>query len=292
MLPNLNGLKAFEAAGRSLNFRAAADKLAVTQGAVAQQVRALESQLGVNLFVRKSRGLAFTAAGRAFHARIVDAFETIRQASSSLRPEQDKVTISVTPTFAAKWLIPNLGDFNASHPDIDLRILATEAMSSFRADGIDLAVRQGSKTLNASLESRLLFENEIVAVASPQRAGTNTQPLSSDAIAGMPKLHDGHNLWPAFLAQLRVKDRSGRGIRLNQTALAIDAAIGGQGAALASRFLVERDIEAGRLVQLTEAQLTNSSAFHLIARKGQHRTKAVERVMHWLQSRAQPDGGN
>ena len=104
-LPPLNGLRAFETAGRRLNFRMAADELGVTQGAVAQQVRQLEAHLGLPLFERLPKGLAFTSSGRSYHAQVSAAFEELRNATNNLKPEPGKVLISVTPTFAAKWLI-------------------------------------------------------------------------------------------------------------------------------------------------------------------------------------------
>ena len=134
-IPPLNGLRAFEVAGRHLNFRAAAEELGVTQGAVAQQVRQLEAQLGIPLFERLSKGLAFTSSGRSYHGRVATAFEELRAATATLRPEPGRVLVSVTPTFAAKWLIPNLPDFSATHPQIDLQILATEKISNFHGAG-------------------------------------------------------------------------------------------------------------------------------------------------------------
>jgi LysR family glycine cleavage system transcriptional activator len=141
-LPPLNALRAFDAAGRHLNFRAAADEMGVTQGAVAQQLHLLEAHLGVPLFDRLPKGLAFTSPGRGYHTKVAAAFTDLRSATDILRPEPGKVLVSVTPTFAAKWLIPILPEFSAAHPEIDLRILATEKVSSFYGDGIDLAVRQ------------------------------------------------------------------------------------------------------------------------------------------------------
>ena len=175
-LPPLNGLRAFEAAGRYLNFRAAADELGVTQGAVAQQVRGLEDHVGMPLFERLPKGLAFTAAGRGYHVRIAEAFTTLREASAVLQPQTAKVLISVTPTFAAKWLIPHLPDFTARYPDIDLRILATEKVSSFHADGIDLAVRLGEPPFGAVLEAHLLFRQEIVAVVGTSASAKRRWP--------------------------------------------------------------------------------------------------------------------
>ncbi|RWF15024.1 MAG: LysR family transcriptional regulator, partial [Mesorhizobium sp.] len=140
-LPSLNALRAFEVATRHLNFRLAAEELRVTQGAVAQQVRGLEAELGLKLFERQPRTLALTEAGRGYVANVRRAFELIAEATEALRPEPQHITISVTPTFASKWLIPRLPDFTAAHADIDLRIVASDRMANFQTDAVDLAVR-------------------------------------------------------------------------------------------------------------------------------------------------------
>lgn len=281
-LPPLNALRAFEAAGRHLNFRAAADELGVTQGAVAQQVRGLEDHVGMPLFERLPKGLAYTAAGRGYHARVAEAFATLREASAVLQPQPEKVLISVAPTFAAKWLIPHLPDFTANHPDIDLRILATEKLSSFHADGIDLAVRLGEPPFGAAIEAQLLFRQEIVAVASPGLLAEHPNPLDATEIGAVPKLHDTHDLWPSFLRLCGVTRSRGRDIRMSQTALAIDAAMAGQGVALASRFLVAADLEAGRLVQAVPQVLRAQGDYFLLARRGTKRTEAAEKAYRWL----------
>lgn len=193
-LPPLNALRAFDASGRQLNFRLAAEELGVTQAAVAQQVRLLESRLAVPLFERLPKGLAFTAAGRGYHAKVATAFEDLRAATEQLQPQPQSVLISVTPTFAAKWLIPNLPGFTAAHPGIDLRILATETVSSFHGDGIDLAVRQGRPPFGASLDAVRLFQQEIVAVASPDLLAGLDRPIDGKTLAELPKLHDTHDL--------------------------------------------------------------------------------------------------
>lgn len=289
-LPPLNALRAFEAAGRHLNFRAAAEEMGVTQGAVAQQVRLLEAHLAVPLFDRLPKGLAFTPSGRGYHARVAAALDDLRSATEVLRPEPGKVLVSVTPTFAAKWLIPNLPEFSAAHPDIDLRILATEKVSSFHGDGIDLAVRQARPPFGASLDAVRLFRQEVVAVASPQLLQGRGLPLDAAALAGLPKLHDAHDLWPAFLKAMAVEDRGGHGLRLSQTALAIDAALSGQGVALVSRFLAARDLAAGNLVQVTPEALAGKQDFYLLAQRPPKRSPAAETVLQWFASKAAPDG--
>lgn len=229
-LPSLNALKAFEAASRHLNFRLAAEELGVTQGAVAQQVRSLEAELGVRLFERLPRTLALTGEGRSYRADIRRAFEIIAQATGELRPQPVRLTISTTPTFASKWLIPRLPDFTARYPDIDLHILATERMSSFQADGVNLAVRYGRPPFGPGLATGLLFEQSIIAVGSPMLFSNRQLPKTSDELAGHTLLHDAHNFWPEFIEKHRGKleQTTFKGIRFSQTSHAIEAALAGK----------------------------------------------------------------
>lgn len=288
-LPPLNSLRAFDAAGRRLSFRAAADELGVTQGAVAQQVRQLEAHLDMVLFERVPKGLMLTSAGRSFHFRVAEAFADLRSATAELKPEPNKVLISVTPTFAAKWLIPNLPDFTATHPNIDLRIMATEKVSSFHSDRIDLAVRQGSPPFGASLDVRLLFKQSLIAVASPKFEGQGDDPLDTATLAKLPKIHDSHDLWPSYLEHLGVKDQSSRHLRLSQTSLAVDAAIAGQGVALVSRFLVAHDLEASRLVEVGAAWDAGGSDFYVLMPRTSKNKEPVVKVMMWLSARSAED---
>jgi len=281
-LPPLNGLRAFSAAGRHLNFRAAAEELGVTQGAVAQQVRGLEDHLGLRLFLREPRGLAFTEEGRVYHAAVARGFAMFADATAALRSAPARVTISVTPTFASKWLIPRLAEFTQAHPGVDLRITATERVASFHADGIDLAVRQGVPPFGASLRADLLFAQEVIAVCAPHLISGN-RPIDLRALT---LLHDTHDLWPRF------SDKSDshaatltRGLRFNQTTLSIDAALAGQGVALASRFLVQRDLDAGRLVRPVEHVFEGEADFYLLSPR-QGASAACLRVRDWLRDMA------
>lgn len=281
-LPPLNGLRAFEVAGRCLNFRAAADELGVTQGAVAQQVRQLEAHLGVQLFERLPKGLTLTSPGRTYHVNVSAAFEALRSATDHLKPEPGKVLVSVTPTFAAKWLIPNLPNFSAKHPEIDLRILATEKVSSFHGDGIDLAVRQGEPPFGASLNAQLLFRQEVIAVAAPSLVSGQVLPVDAQAMSYLPKLHDAHDLWPEFLKVQNIEDKGGHGLRLSQTSLAVDAALFGQGVALVSRFLVAADIAAERLIQITPETMSGKQDFYLLAARKSKHNSAIDAVITWF----------
>lgn len=283
-LPSLNGLRVFEVVTRHLNFRLAAEELGVTQGAVAQQVRGLEAELGLKLFDRQPRTLALTEAGRSYVANVRRAFELIAEATEALRPEPQHLTISVTPTFASKWLIPRLPDFTAAHPDIDLRILATDRISNFQTDAVDLAVRYGRPPFGPGLDVDLLFEQVMVAVGSPLLIEKLGSPAQSEAFARYALLHDAHDFWPQFLEQVFPEGAPAapKNIRFNQTAHAIEAAIAGQGLALASRLFVEGDIRDGRLTRLFAVEMRAGADFYAVSpRKPRHAT-SVAAVRGWL----------
>jgi LysR family glycine cleavage system transcriptional activator len=283
-LPSLNALRAFEVATRHLNFRLAAEELRVTQGAVAQQVRGLEAELGLKLFERQPRALALTEAGRGYVANVRRAFELIAEATEALRPEPLHITISVTPTFASKWLIPRLPEFTAAHPDIDLRIVASDRMANFQTDAVDLAVRLGRPPFGPGLSADLLFEQEIVAVASPLLVEKLGATDGAESLARYPLLHDAHDFWPRYL-ELAFPGHvptAAKNIRFNQTSLAIEAAIAGQGLALASLFFVEDDIASGRLVRPIPAVLAASSDFYVVSPRKPRHPAPVAAVRGWL----------
>lgn len=280
-LPPLNALRAFEASGRRLSFRAAADELGVTQGAVAQQVRALEEHLGIALFQRLARGLALTSSGAAYLVDVSRAFDTIAESTGQLLVRPDMVTISVTPTVAAKLLIPRLAELHAALPGVELRTVATEALSDFDRDQVDIAVRLTRRPFPADQEARLLFRQELVAVASPHLVGGQALPLSIEQLRTLPLLHDAQDQWPAFLQS------SGKlpGAAFNQTTLALDAAMAGQGVALACRAFVAADLAAGRLVQVTQASAVMQTDYFLVRKRSPPPRKAAQAVWDWCAKR-------
>jgi len=287
-LPSLNGLRVFEVVTRHLNFRLAADELGVTQGAVAQQIRGLEAELGMKLFDRFPRTLALTETGRSYVTNIRRAFELISEATETLKPEPLHLTISVTPTFASKWLIPRLPDFTAIHPNIDLRILASDRIANFQTDAVDLAVRYGRPPFGAGLNAELLFDDVIVAVGSPLLVEKLGLPLQNDNFTRYPLLHDAHDFWPQFLelAFPKGSPTAAKNIRFNQTSLAIEAAIAGQGLALTSTFFVEDDIASGRLLRVLPTELMIDKDFYVVSPRKPRHPASVTAVRAWLSKAA------
>ncbi|HCN44730.1 MAG TPA: LysR family transcriptional regulator [Pseudomonas sp.] len=287
-LPSLNALRMFEVVARHLNFRLAAEELGLTQAAVAQQIRGLEASLEIRLFERLPRGLGLTDAGRAYSASIRSALAMIDEATRLLRPESSHLTVSVTPTFASKWLIPRLGGFAEGNPEIDLRLLATDRLSHFHTDGVDIAVRYGQPPFGGGLNTELLMEQRVVAVASPSLLAEKGTPQTFEALQGFVALHDAHHYWPLFVAALFPDHPSptARNLRFNQTSLAIEAAIGGQGIALASHAFVKDDIAAGRLAQVFDQDLRLDKAFYLVWPRKAQQSPVLQVVKQWLKEQA------
>jgi LysR family glycine cleavage system transcriptional activator len=276
-LPPLNALRAFEVAGRKLSFRAAADELGVTQGAVAQQIRLLEEHLGLALFKRLPRGVALTPQGAVYLAGVSRAFDTLSEATGQLLRRADTVTISVTPTFATKLLIPRLAELGAAVPGVELRTLASEVIADFDRDGVDIAVRLTRPPFPSTLEARLLFRQDLVAVASPHLVGGMPLPLDAARLRGLPLLHDAHDHWPIFL------QATGKlpGAVFNQTTLALDAALAGQGVAIVARAVVMADIAAGRLLQVAQSSQTTGLDYYLVRKRGAAPAKTLDAVWNW-----------
>lgn len=276
-LPPLNALRAFEAAGRRLSFKAAADELGVTQGAVAQQVRALEDKLGFALFLRQRRGVLLTDRGHAYFAEVHRAFVQLIEATDVALSRKRVVTVSVTPTFASKCLIPNLPRFATEHPDIELRVMATDAISDFDRDGVDLAVRLTRPPFPLGLATEFLFSDMIV-VASPDLVANFSLPLAAEDIARFSLLNDGQANWAPLLGEHTARAE----LHINQAALAIDAAASGQGLAMANPIFLADALRTGRLVQVVNDVVKTDLGYYLVVPKRTRDDQAIVTVSRWI----------
>lgn len=209
------------------------------------------------------------------------AFDTLGDATGRLLEQPDSVTISVTPTFAAKLLIPRLNELNTALPGVELRTVATEALSDFDRDQVDIAVRLTHLPFSSRLEARLLFHQELVAVASAYLVKGLPLPLTGEQLGELPLLHDAHDHWPMFL-------RTGgklSGAVFSQTTLALDAALAGQGVALACRAFVAGDLEAGRLVQVTNETMIKEPSYFLVRKRSNLPLAPRDAVWDWCVAR-------
>ncbi|PSL19377.1 LysR substrate-binding domain-containing protein [Shimia abyssi] len=287
-IPPLNSLKAFEASGRHLNFRLAAEELGVTQGAVAQHVRSLEKMLKIKLFERMPRGLSLTNEGRRYLPPLRRAFDMIAEATENLAPRDAVVTISATPSFATRWLVPRLGDFAAEFPDIRIRLDASNALANFQNDGIDIAIRQGKPPFGPGLVADALFDTRIIVVCHPDLLVGPYPIRSPEDLRHHILLEDAHGQWPVFLeaalGDARMPDI--KTMNFSQTSLAIDAAIARQGVALTNPALVDDDLRENRLCQPFSFSLETNEGFYVVSPREPRNPFLVSIVGEWLRKQS------
>ena len=269
-LPSLNGLRAFETAARHGSCARAAAELRVTKAAVSHRIRRLEEQLGVPLFARRAHGLVLTPEGKAYLPDVRAAFASLRAATDELlRPQKGRtLMVSVTPTLAAKWLVPRLSAFYAAHPGIEVRIHTNMRMVDFASESIDMAIRYGPGVWPGLRSDRLQMTDEVFPVCSPALLN-GPLPLRTPAdLASHTLLYVAYQRpeWELWLASAGVstevaRDLMRRGRAFDVAYMALQAAIEGQGVALGYAPYVESDVVAGRLVTPFNLSLPSTVGF-------------------------------
>ncbi len=291
-LPSLNALRAFEAAARHASFSRAAEELFVTPAAVSQQVRHLETELGVPLFSREKRRIALSEAGETLLPGIAAGLDSLASAVARVRRRGNDrgVQVSVSPTFASGWLIPRLDDFRVHHPDVAVRIDATMALARFDDDGVDLAIRFGAGKYPGLKVDRLSGAEEVFPVSAPALL-EGPHPLDEPGdLAHHLLLHDGTRdlggIMPDWAMWLRAAGVEGvdpnYGMTLMPYPMVISAAIDGQGVALGRGRAVAADLAAGRLVRPFPLALPLAFSNWLVYPPGGLARRPVVTFRDWL----------
>ena len=292
-LPPLNALRSFEAAARHESFTRAAEELHVTQGAVSQQVKALETQLGIKLFNRERQRLKITAAGRDYLVVIREALDHISAGTERLMQRQgtNVLTVSTSLDFAAKWLVNRLARFTTAHPGIDLRISATTQHVDFVREDVDMAVRHGDGKW-PNLDATRLCAEQIFAICSPKLlSGRNRLRKPADVLKWpLLRLEDQSKAWERWfaLAGVAAPERL-PGPVLNRASMLIDAAIDGQGVALARTTLTALDLINGRLVKPFKLSWEPAGTYWIVSPKAAAKVVKVSRFRDWLLAEAADD---
>lgn len=287
-LPSLGALRAFEATARHLSVTLAAGELNVTPGAVSLQLKELEAALGVPLFVRRPRRMVLTASGEEYFATLRTAFRMIRQATAEVvaRARLEVLVLSCTPSFAAQWLVPRLGRFEAQVSGVDVRISACNRVLDLAREGIDLAVRHGFGRYDGLLSERLL-DDELVPVCSPKLLDQDAG-LALSALADLDLLHDEHRhdwrLWLEAAGASALGERQGR-VFVDSNG-AIEAAKAGLGVALVRRSLVARELAEGVLVAPMEQGIASDLAYYLVYPPTALERPAIAALREWLLAEA------
>jgi LysR family glycine cleavage system transcriptional activator len=299
-LPPLNALKAFEAAARHLSFVKAASELHVTPAAIGHQVRQLEAILETPLFRRVNRTLLLTDAGQACLPGIRDGFQRLAEAIDSIDAvgRAGVLTVSVAPSFAAKWLVPRLDRFQDAYPDLDVRVSASMQLVDFARDDVDVAIRYGAGQYPDLLVERLLPET-VMPVCSPELL-QGQHPLRSAAdIRFHTLLHDDSSEedatcpdWRMWLKAAKVDGVDwARGLRFNQSSLVLEAAIRGRGLALAKAQLAHDDLASGRLIKPFEAaSVALGFAYYLVYPPAKAGQQKLQLFRDWLFGEAELSG--
>jgi LysR family transcriptional regulator, glycine cleavage system transcriptional activator len=287
-LPSLNGLRAFEAAARHLSFTQAASELNVTQTAISHQIRRLEEELGIRLFIRKNRALALTPKARAYLPGVRAAFNDLRLATDQLlRKEADNVlTVSTLTSLAVKWLLPRLSTFQQAHPKIDVRITTSTGLVDFRSGDVDAAIRYGRGNWQG-LRADWLMADELFPVCSPALL-TGRRPLRTpDDLRDHVLLHTGasdSDDWRLWLtaAGLSTDISKQPGITFDLNLMTVQAAVDGIGVAMGRTSYVQDDIAKGRLVVPFNITLPADAGFYLVSPQGSADPPKLKAFRDWL----------
>ena len=287
-LPPLNALRTFEVAARQLSFTRAAQELCVTQTAISHQVKQLEAHLGCALFLRGSHGLALTKEGAAWAHELREVFARLHEANRRLRGrtrrERPLVAVSVIPSFAARWLVPRLGQFFAKHPGIDVRVSPNEQLVDFAQEPIDLGIRFGFGHY-PGLSVEKLADDALVVVCAPALLKRRRLVVPEDLRRHVLLHDDEPEGWPHWLASRGLHGvDSERGSVLTDSSMLLTAAVDGQGVALARYSLASDELAAGRLVlpfpKLPPTPLPR--AYYLAAPRENLRRAPVAAFRDWL----------
>ncbi len=296
-LPPLKPLRAFEAAARHLSFTKAAEELHVTQAAISHQVKTLEDSLQTQLFRRFNRRLMLTDAGQTYLPALTAALDQIDAATRRLRADDRSgdLKVSVATSLAAKWLLPRLLRFRQQHPDIDVMVSASDKLVDFSRDDMDMGIRYG-RGVYPGLRVDKLMQDTVFPVCSPVLL-QGPPPLREPAdLRHHTLLHEewGETInapdWPAWLAAAGVTGvNPDRGPRYSHSSLSLQAAIDGQGVALARSSLVGLDLEAGRLMQPFGPVLPTNYACYVVSPEAAAERPKIKAFRDWLLEQAAAD---
>jgi LysR family glycine cleavage system transcriptional activator len=289
-LPSLNGLRAFEAAARHLSFTQAASELNVTQTAISHQIKRLEDELGIRLFVRNNRSLALTPQARDYLPLVRAAFDDLRLATERLvRKDDGKVlTVSTLASLAAKWLLPRLSAFQEAHPGIDVRITTSTSLVDFEKGDVDAALRYGRGHW-PGVRAEWLMADELFPVCSPALLQSNKPLRCPQDLAYHTLLHtsggydDDWRLW-LTAAGLPAAISKQSGLSFDLIFMTVQAAIDGFGIALGRTSYVQDDIAKGRLVVPFKIALPADAGFYLVSPEGRTDPPKLRAFRQWVKA--------
>lgn len=297
LLPSLNGLVVFEAAGRLTSFSAAARELRMTQAAVSYAVARLEAQLGAALFLREYRRVRLTEAGQRFHADVTIGLSHIQRSAQGLRAVAagGHVTLACSTAFAAYWMVPRMEAFRAALPAVDLRIQTSDRDLDLVGEGIPLGVRGGFPADWPKYHAGVLAPERIYPVCSPAHLARHGVPARAQDLLAHPLIHleepfRSATSWRDWFAAQGIRPQAvPKGLQINDYVLVVQSVIEGQGVALGWDHLIGGLVAKGVLARLTDEVLATGKDFHVIWPREAPLSRDAVLVRDWLL--AQSDAG-
>lgn len=280
----LASLRTFEAAARHLSFKFAADELCVSATTVSNQIRRLERDLGCQLFIRKTRAVVLTDAGRSLSRVLTRSLEDIRaEVATHVRSQRGAVSLAVGPIFASRWMIPRLDRLRADLPGIQVELHNSPRITDATMMSCDIAVDWGTGAWSG-LDVQPLLRIVYSPVVSPAMAKA-LGPASAPAdVARFPIIHQqDRSEWMEWLRVAGCAD-----IVLNDKATIVDtnvvmqAAVDGVGMALGIFPFCQSDVDAGRLLKPFDIDLRPTRSFHLLTRPGARNRREIDAVAQWM----------
>lgn len=286
-LPPLKAIQCFEAASRLGSFAAAAEELLVTPSAVSHQIRGLEREVGLPLFHRVHRSIVLTDAGRRYAEQIAEAFGLIEAATRSIdrTGKADILTIQSVPSFATQWLMPRLSRYSALHPDVDVRLKASVERVDLAAGLVDFDIRYGTVFPDPGVEVVPFPEETIVVLCAPELAHGDRPIRVVDDLRAHTLIFSEVNLvsWRDWLDRMGARGiPTDRGPRFDRTFMTVSAAVDGIGVALESRLMIQRELDAGRLVLPFGMMGPRLVCHHLLFLKSKANVPKIKAFREWL----------
>jgi LysR family glycine cleavage system transcriptional activator len=282
-LPNLAALRAFEAAARHQNFSRAADEVHLTHGAISHQVRALEQELGVPLFVRNGKRIAITPEGERFSAVLRKALGEIAAVAEEIKAgaRHPRLTITALPSFAARWLSQRLGGFIDQHPLLEVMLQSSGQLTDFSREAVDVGIRFG-RGHYPGLLTELLMTDSYYPVASPRFNGGKLPRTPQELVPGTLLRCDGEPWLPWFKAAgLNRREPSG-GLVYEDSSMLVRAAAEGRGIALARDAIVQTELASGELVRLFDIAIPCELSYYFVCRPEAMQKPQVRAFHDWL----------
>ncbi|HVJ02524.1 MAG TPA: transcriptional regulator GcvA [Sphingomonas sp.] len=283
-IPPLSAVRVFEAAARHGNFTRAAEELGMTQAAVSYQIKLLEERLGTPLFRREGRRMVLTDAGTRAAPQVTRAFDAIDAAFAQVRAEDEKLlTVSTSNTFANAWLAWRLGSFQMGHPEMAVRLDATDKLADLSAGEVDCAIRAGRGGWDGTVVDKLI-EIDFTPMVSPAFLARHG-PLAPVDLLRLPLISPHDPWWTHWLREAGVDVPDGPprpGVRLDSQAHEGHAAIAGQGVAMLTPFFWRSDLAEGRLVRPFEQISTRGYAYWFVVPETRRNLPKIKRFREWL----------